>query len=69
MIEVPVVDDHRVRHYDADTEVLHVCLELPALGRPVRLVTGDAAMTVRAGAMGIDVAAMPDRYLRRKDLG
>lgn len=64
-IEVPVEAGPRERAVDADEEILDECLELGQfLGQAVTLVTGDTAMRLRARALKIDAAALPDDYLR-----
>ncbi|MHB8290018.1 MAG: PIN domain-containing protein [Acidimicrobiales bacterium] len=65
-IEVPVDDEPRQRSLDADEEILGECMALKAVGTPVRLVTGDTGMSIRATARGIPVVQMPDKYLRRR---
>jgi len=68
-IEVPVDDGPRRRTVDADQEILDTCRELQSGGQGVTLVTlvtDDTGLTLRAQAMGIWVASMPEDYLRRK---
>lgn len=65
-IEVPVDDGPRRRTLDADQEILDTCRELQSDGQAVVLVTDDAGMDLRATSFGIQVVAMPERYLRRR---
>jgi PIN domain len=68
-IEVLIEPGDRRRPDDADQEILSACLDLGQYGgsKP-RLVTGDTAMRLRAGALGIDVTGLPDQYRRPSPL-
>ena len=63
-MEVPVEDDRRARLLDADQEILDSCEQLRNVGRPPIVITGDTGMSLRARALGLDVARMPEKYLR-----
>lgn len=65
-IEVLVGDEPRRRTVDADQEILNVALGLTTVGADVVLVTDDAAMDIRAHALGLGVCAMPAKYLRQR---
>lgn len=66
-LEVLLDDEPRRRPADADQEILDSARELAGAGLGVRLVTDDAGMELRAGALGLQVVRMPDKYLRRRD--
>jgi hypothetical protein len=63
-IEVPVDDGPRHRPLDADQEVLEVCSDFKALGRPTFLVTGDTGLAIRAANRHLETITMPAEYLR-----
>jgi hypothetical protein len=64
-IEVHIEPGIRDRPGDADQEILNTCLDLAQYGGgPLRLITADTSMRLRAGALGIDVGALPDQYRR-----
>jgi PIN domain len=65
-VEVPLGGSPRRRTVDADQEVLDTCETIRRVGRSVVLVTGDYGMSMRATALQIPVAMMPEKYLRRK---
>ena len=65
-VEVPVAGGPRRRTLDADQEVLDTCETIQRVGRSVILVTGDCGMAIRASALGIPVAMMAEKYLRRQ---
>lgn len=65
-VEVPVSQGPRRRTLDADQEVIDTCEDIRRLGRSVDLITGDYGMCIRASALGIPVARMPEKYLRRQ---
>lgn len=63
-IEVLIEEGTRIRTVDADEEILDSCQQLRNVGRPPILVTGDTGMSLRAKALRLDVARMPDKYRR-----
>lgn len=65
-IEVLVGDEPRRRTVDADQEILDVASGLGAARADTVLVTDDAAMDIRARALGLRVCAMPTKYLRQR---
>jgi hypothetical protein len=65
--EVPVDSPRRTRLDDADLEELDECHELRDFGgQGVTLITGDAALRLRADAAGIMSSQLDDIYLRSK---
>jgi rRNA maturation endonuclease Nob1 len=65
-VEVPIGHGRRRRTVDADQEVIDTCDTIRRAGGSVVLVTGDYGMAIRASALNIPVAMMPERYLRRQ---
>ena len=63
-VEVPLDDGPRHRPKDADQEVLDLCRDLIAVGKPLVLVTADIGLSLRAKACGVSVCRMPDCYRR-----
>lgn len=64
-LEVLAEAGPRDRSASADDEILDVALEFQQLsGRAVTVLTADVAMRVRAAALGLAVALVPDRYAR-----
>ena len=62
-LEVFLDDPDHVRMANPDEELISRCLLLQrALGRAVTIITGDLGMQLRAGALGLGQAEMPDKY-------
>jgi predicted ribonuclease YlaK len=67
-IELLLADRPRYRPSDADEEVLDVTHEVGHFVGGVKLMTADTGMRARARTEGIDVLAVPDKWLRRTDV-
>jgi hypothetical protein len=66
-IEMDLLTGPRDRPADGDEEVLQVCQEFEQFGGgSVVLISDDAAIRLRAQALGIRTAQVPDRYSRRR---
>ena len=65
-VEVPIGRGPRRRTVDADQEVIDTCETIQRVGRSVVLVTGDYGMAIRASALDVPVAMMPEKCLRRQ---
>jgi predicted ribonuclease YlaK len=64
-IEMDLVTGPRDRPLDGDEEVLQACQEFEQFGsNSVVLVSEDAAIRLRAQALGIRTTQLPDRYSR-----
>jgi predicted ribonuclease YlaK len=62
-----LVTGPRERPLDGDEEVLQACLEFEQFGSDsVVLVSEDAAIRLRAQALGIRTAQLPDTYSRNR---
>lgn len=62
-LEVFLDDPDHVRIANPDEELLFRCLLLQrAIGRAVTIVTGDLGMQLRADALGLGQAEVPDKY-------
>jgi len=62
-IEVFIDEPGHVRMASEDAEIVEVAGQLTGLlSKPARLVTGDLGMRLRAGALGVEVVALPDGW-------
>jgi rRNA-processing protein FCF1 len=62
-IEVFIDEPGHVRMASEDAEIVEVARQLTGLlPKPARLVTGDLGMRLRAGALGVEVVALPDGW-------
>jgi hypothetical protein len=62
-IEVFIDEPGHVCMASEDAEIVEVAGQLTGLlSKPARLVTGDLGMRLRAGALGVEVVALPDGW-------
>jgi len=62
-IEVFVDEPGHLRMASEDSEIVEVTRQLTGfLPKPARLVTGDLGMRLRAGALGVEVVAIPEEW-------